>query len=225
MPTMDIHVTGLEEVKRSLGNLSPAAKDIMKLAINETAKAARGDLVEKARRTYMVKAGAFNKSMKLKRATKSSLTAILQSKGRPIPLRGFAYKKHNLATGDPAGAHQIRGNRNFPLVVDGRKAFYARMPQGHTGIFVRIAGSAGKGGIKGRWEKNQKGKWELQQRRTQNKKTGKDLKPREQIRQLYGSGIPVMIAGTRVYDEMKPQIEKKLHNKLEKYVEQALRRL
>lgn len=225
MPTMNIHVTGLEEVRRSLGRLAPAANDIMKAAINETAKAARGDLVAKARRTYMVKAGSFNKSMKLKRATKNSLTAVLHSRGKPIPLRGFVYIKHNVATGDPAAAHQIRGRRNFPLVINGRKAFYARMPQGHTGIFVRVAGSAETGGIKGRWEKNQKGKWELQKRRTRNKKTGEDLKPREQIRQLYGSSIPVMFGGTRVYDELKPQIEEKLHNRLENYVEQALRRL
>lgn len=114
MPTMNIHVTGLEEVRRSLGRLAPAANDIMKTAINETAKAARGDLVAKARRTYMVKAGSFNKSMKLKRATKNSLTAVLHSRGKPIPLRGFVYTKHNVATGDPAAAHQIRGRRNFP---------------------------------------------------------------------------------------------------------------
>lgn len=225
MPTIDIHVAGLEEVRRSLGHLAPSANDIMKTAINETAKAARGDLVAKARRTYMVKAGSFNKSMKLKRATKNSLTAVLHSKGKPIPLRGFAYTKHNVATGDPAAAHQIRGRRNVPLVINGRKAFYARLPQGHTGIFVRIAGSAEKGGIMGRWKKNQKGKWELRERRTQNKKTGKDLKPREKIRQLYGSSIPVMFGGTRVYDEIKPQIEQKLHDRLGNYVEQALRRI
>lgn len=222
MYTMDVHVMGLEKLQRKLGTLAPAAPDIMKTALNKTAKDARGQLVEKARKTYMVKAGAFNKSMKLKRATKNHLTATLHSRGKPIALRGFAYTKHNLTTGDPAAAHQIRGRRNVPLVVDGLKAFYARMPQGHTGIFVRIPGSVTKHG----WEKGENGKWRRTDRRLHRKHNPKEeLKPREQIKQKYGSSIPVMLGGTRVYDETKPQIEKNLQSKLENYVDQVLRRL
>lgn len=223
MYTMDVHVMGLEKLQRRLGTLAPAAPDIMKTALNETAKDARGQLVEKARKTYMVKAGAFNKSMKLKRATKGHLVATLHSRGKPIPLRGFAYKKHNQATGDPAAAHQIRGRRNFPLIINARKAFYARMPQGHTGIFVRIPGSAME---RGGWKKNEKGKWEATKRRLHKKNKPKEkLKPREQITERYGSSIPVMLGGTRVYDETKPRIEKDLQGKLENYVDQVLRRL
>lgn len=223
MYTMDVHVMGLEELKRKLGTLAPAAPDIMKTALNETAKDARGQLVEKARKTYMVKAGAFNKSMKLKRATKTSLVAVLHSKGSTIPLRGFAYRKHDPTSGDPAAAHQIRGRRNFSLVINGRKAFYARMPQGHTGIFARIPGSAME---RGGWKKDENGKWGTTKRRTHKKNKPKEkLKPREQIGERFGSSIPVMLGGTRVYDKTKPQIEKDLQGKLENYVEQALRRI
>lgn len=205
---MDVHVMGLDELKRKLGTLAPAARDIMKTAVNETAKDTRKSLVDRARRTYMVKAGAFNKSMKLKKATKSSLTATLHSTGKPIPLRGFSYVKHNVASREPAKAHQLRGRRNAPLVVDGMKAFYARMPTGHTGLFHRVEGSA------------------MQRRGTQTVRGKKrELKPREKIVEKFGSSIPVMIGGTRVYDKTKPRIEKSLQQKLENYTDQVLRRM
>lgn len=222
MYRMDVHVMRLDELERRLGNLAPAAKDIMKTAVNETAKEARNSLVDRARKTYMVKRGAFNKSMKLKKATKSSLTATLHTAGKPIALRGFAFIKHDVETGEPVKAHQLRGRRNVPLVIDGMKTFYARMKTGHTGLFHRVKGSS----MKHYWKKNEKGKMERKDRRTETVRGEKrDLKPREQITEKFGSSIPVMLGGTRVYDKTKPKIEETLQKKLENYTEQVLRRI
>lgn len=222
MYRMDVHVMRLDELERRLGNLAPAAKDIMKTAANETAKEARNSLVDRARKTYTVKRGAFNKSMKLKKATKSTLTATLYTAGKPIPLRGFAFIKHDVGTGEPVKAHQLKGRRNAPIIKNGRKAFYAKMPTGHTGIFHRVKGSA----MEFRWKRNAKGKMEADPLRKKSvRHTERKLKPREQIMEKFGSSIPVMLGGTRVYDETKPKIEETLQKKLENYTEQVLRRI
>ncbi len=76
------------------------------------------------------------------------------------------------------------------------------------------------------WEKNEKGKMESKKRRTETVRGEKrDLKPREQITEKFGSSIPVMLGGRRVYDETKPKIEETLQKKLENYTEQVLRRV
>lgn len=227
MNDMHVQVMGLDELKKRLGGMAPAARSIMKIAVNETAMDARRMMVDRVRKVYMVKSGAFNRAMRLKKATGTSLTATLHSAGKPIPLRGFAYKKHDVESGEAAKAHQLRGRRNVPLEKDGNKAFYARMPTGHTGVFERIKGSA----MKSRWKKGTDGKIHAEKRPKESKrrkdKNGRplQLKPREQIRELFGSSIPVMFGGTRTYDVIKPFIQDTLNKKLENYIEQVLRRL
>lgn len=216
MYSMDVQVMGLEELEKKLGTLAPMAKDVMKTALNETAKDARKELANKARNTYMVQYGAFNKSMKIRKARKSNPTATIYSVGKPIALRGFAYIPHNRESGEAAKAHQLRGNRNVPIGKKGYRMFYARMPQGHTGLFMRVPGST----MENKFKKNEKGKWERYKREQK-----KENKPREQIKEKFGSSIPVMLGGTRVYDEKKPEIEANLQNKLGNYVDQILRRM
>lgn len=193
--SIEVYLDGLEELKRDFSKLRVSAPEIVKMAVNETAIKARQDLFKKADSTYNVKKTKFNKSLKLNKASVSSLTATIHTKGRPLALSAFEYRRHTKA-GRAAMAHQLQSTRPVQLGKPGYRAFVARMQNakgpGHIGIFVRIKGSQMK-----------------------NKK-------KEQIKEFYGSGVPVMIGGERVYGSLKKQIEDELKYSLRRHAERIL---
>lgn len=193
--SIELYLDGLEELKRDFSKLRVSAPEIVKMAVNETAIKARQDLYKKADSTYKVKKTKFNKSLKLNKASVSSLTATIHTKGRPLALSAFEYRRHTKA-GRAAMAHQLQSTRPVQLGEPGYRAFVARMQNakgpGHLGIFVRIKGS-----------------------QMENKK-------KEQIREFYGSGVPVMVGGERVFGSLKNQIDNELKNALRRHAERIL---
>lgn len=209
--SIEVYLDGLEELKRDFSKLRVSAPEIVKMAVNETAIKARQDLYKKADSTYKVKKTKFNKSLKLNKASVSSLTATIHTKGRPLALSAFEYRRHTKA-GRAAMAHQLQSTRPVQLGEPGYRAFVARMQNakgpGHLGIFVRVEGSESKASEE--YRKSDKFKFK------------KKPKPREQIREFFGSSVPVMVGGERVFGSLKNQIEDELKNALRRHAERIL---
>jgi hypothetical protein len=97
-------------------------------AINKTMMQARTQAVKEVRSAgYNIKASTVRKTFKLQRSTKSCLTAVLTSSGKPIALIDY-------------GAKQTKSGVSV-VVKNGRKvlrhAFLAKMRSGHVGVFQR----------------------------------------------------------------------------------------
>lgn len=208
--SIEIYLDGLEVLKRDFSTLRVSAPEVVRLAVNETAIKARQDLLKKADSTYKVKKTKFNKSLRLTKASNSTLTAIISTKGRPLALAAFDYRRHTKG-GRAAMAHQLQTTRPVQLGEPGHRAFVARMPNasgpGHLGIFVRVEGSESKASKE--YRKSDKSK--------------KKLKPREQIREFFGSGVPVMVGGKRVYGSLSNEIGDQLKYALRRHAERVLK--
>ena len=95
-------------------------------------------------------------------------------------------------------AHQLQTTRPVQLGEPGHRAFVARMPNasgpGHLGIFVREEGTQMK-----------------------------DKPKKEKIREFFGSGVPVMVGGKRVYGSLSNEIENQLKYALRRHAERVLK--
>lgn len=195
--SIEIYLDGLEVLNREFSTLRVSAPEVVRLAVNETAIKARQDLLKKADSTYKVKKTKFNKSLRLTKASNSTLTAIISTKGRPLALAAFDYRRHTKG-GRAAMAHQLQTTRPVQLGEPGHRAFVARMPNpkgaDHLGIFVRVKGTQMK-----------------------------DKPKKEKIREFFGSGVPVMIGGERVYGSLAEQIGDQLKDALRRHAERVLK--
>ena len=84
-----IDASAAEGVKKSLGELQAKTPQVLKNAINSTAKKMRVRMVEQAQKSYTVKKARFNKATTIKNATVRSMTATITAKGEPMELKDF----------------------------------------------------------------------------------------------------------------------------------------
>lgn len=124
-------------VEKRLGNLAHKAPKVVCKSINDTATWARRELAKEAQKTYTVKAGGFNKSMKIKKAIYSTLEATISSQGETIELYKFKYSKGKNAT----KAQVLRSGGLKTLEKSGIKAFVAAFASGHKTIAQRVGKS------------------------------------------------------------------------------------
>ena len=71
----------LRQVQKRLGKMEKKAPAVISAALNDTARTGRVMLTNEARTRYVVKSGASKKNMTIKRATYSSLQAIITAQG------------------------------------------------------------------------------------------------------------------------------------------------
>lgn len=123
----------LGSIEKRLGGLASKAPKVLCKSINDTATWARRELAKEAQKTYTVKSGGFNKSMKIKKANYSSLEATISSEGETLELYKFKYSKGKNAT----KAQVLRSGGLKPLEKSGIKAFVAQFASGHRTIAQR----------------------------------------------------------------------------------------
>ncbi len=129
----------LRQVQKRLGKMEKKAPAVISAALNDTARTGRVMLTNEARTRYVVKSGASKKNMTIKRATYSSLQAIITAQGKTIGLSKFK------ATAPYSGAKgQVLKSSGLKALVNsqGNKAFAAGVTTGHpgrvhSGIFQR----------------------------------------------------------------------------------------
>ncbi len=130
-----IDQTDVERIKRDLRHVNDGLPISVMRALNRTVTGIRTDMVEIARREYTVKAKAARANISLIKARKGSLSAVVESRGKPIPMIDFAIypSKPQPRRKVPIKAEIIRGKRESV----GGGAFVAVMPSGHKGVFWR----------------------------------------------------------------------------------------
>ncbi len=177
----------LRYVEKELGGFYAKAPQVVRTAINQTAKDAQKLLLEKAKETYAVKSTAFTgksgSALRITRASTARLQAKLHSEGSPIDLYKFKTSPSKFSTGNarPSAtrAKALRANSLKNLKVDDRWAFVVRFKSGHVTLAQRVG------------------------------------KARLPIKTLYSQSIPQMIGNeARVYGVVEPEIEELLYKNL-----------
>ncbi len=141
MINVEVDKVSLQKVEKKLGKLQSKAPEVLKKALNQTAKQARKQLSQKAQETYAVKSGRFNKSMRIKNATNGNLEAEIRSQGKPMELKDFKVSPATAATGanrpDIVKAKVVKSNGMKGLAKGNVKAFVAKFGSGHGSVAQR----------------------------------------------------------------------------------------
>jgi hypothetical protein len=127
-------------VSRALGDLEEQTPNVLKNALNSTARKARNLLDNQAKKTYTIEKAGFSKEMKLKSATKNRLSAVLTTKGPVTDLIHFKVSpKPSVGGAVPEIIRvQVKKDGGYKdLVVNARKAFFVKFRSGHLAIAQR----------------------------------------------------------------------------------------
>lgn len=126
---IEVEQDSLRYVQKRLGRNSAQAPFAICNAANQTATWARRELLAKAQERYTVKVGGFNKNTTIKRASPSTLTAIIRVKGATLMLPRF----RTSAPKSGAKAAVLAGSGLQTLLYGGSiKAFKANVKAGKS---------------------------------------------------------------------------------------------
>lgn len=126
---IEVEQDSLRYVQKRLGRNSAQAPFAICNAANQTATWARRELLAKAQERYTVKVGGFNKNTTIKRASPSTLTAIIRVKGATLMLPRF----RTSAPKSGAKAAVLAGSGLQTLLYGGSiKAFKANVKSGKS---------------------------------------------------------------------------------------------
>jgi hypothetical protein len=140
--TVEVEKNTLRALEKKLDSAGKKIPNVMKKAINETAKQARKQLASEAQKTYVIKSGRFNKSMTLKNATNGHLEAIIGSTGRVTELKDFKVSPSRFTTGESRPSivkgKGLRSNSMKKLQKGDIKAFIVKFASGHVSVAQRL---------------------------------------------------------------------------------------
>ncbi len=201
----------IDRLDDRLKTMPERAPEVLRKTINDTAKSARREVARQAQDQYAVKAGAFNKAMKIENATQRYLQATIHTEGRPLPLYGFRARKNIGLTAAKAkvlsqGALKELILKNGDSNGKDLKAFVTKAGK-HVGIFQRM-------------NPEEKRK---QQSYFDSLEKGKKTTKRNAIKQLYSVSIPQMAGNEkRVYSKVQPVIMEELRRSLEEHIAEVM---
>jgi hypothetical protein len=173
--------SNLDEVRARFGTLAQGIEDKATVAaLNRTATTVRAAAVREIRREYGgLKAGAIRDELKIRRANRALLNAVIDLKGSRLPLIDFDARWKPGWKG--VTVRVKRGRKLIP------HAFIATMANGHRGVFVR-AQSAKSGNVEFRFGKG-----------SRRRKTGRDLP----VAELTGISLPRAFVNKNVQAVLK----------------------
>ena len=167
--------------------------NVIKKALNATARDAKTALADKARETYAVKSPRFKKAIKQKNATASNLVATLKITGKATALSDFKYRRHGGGASARGKLYKDGALKDLSL-NDKLKAFVVKYHSGHTAVVRRDP--------PGRYTKG------ISERR----RTGGDT---TKLKEFYSPSIPRMIGNeAKVYGIVKSKIQESLKKHL-----------
>lgn len=207
MIKFEVDENALKMIELKLDGMSAKAPEVLKKAINDTAKKLKSDLKVEVKKNYTAKVGGINKAISIKKATNRQIVAVVTATGKPIPLAQYKNVEE-----DSVRAKVIKKNKLKPLTLSGAdhngkdlKSFVAKMSNGHVGIFQRTPGKAMKG------------------YGSRTLKNGRKTKGRDGIKQFYGNSIPKMLGNEElVYSKVERKANIYLKESLEKHIAKVL---
>lgn len=141
MISVVIDKSTMKAIEKKLDSMGVKSADVLKKAINDTAKQARKSLAREAQKTYVIKSGRFNKAMTLKNATKSNLEAVIGSTGRVTELKDFKVSPSKVQTyesrPDVVKGKGLRSSNLKKLQKGDLKAFVVKFANGHQSVAQR----------------------------------------------------------------------------------------
>lgn len=188
----------LKKIETRLDNMGDRASDVLKKAINDTAKQARTRITKQAQTVYAARQGRFNKNMKIENAKKGSLVAIISSKGKATEL--MDYKTSPVRPPNQNNrpkvtkAKVIKKNSMKDLEKGDIKAFVVKFKSGHVSVVQRVHGKKMKSNPK-----------------------------KEFLRKLLSPTIPQMLGNEeKVYGIVQPNIYSDLQENINKHIGKVL---
>lgn len=146
-----VDMGSLTEIERALGAHRDKSRQVLKSAINNTAKATMKLLVDEAQKEHIIKKpSSIKKTLALRKASVGFLEAHVTSSGRVNELYSFSVKPRAYRPSNrPKAGHKGNVNRaNSPGALrftpgqkDKHKAFTVKFKSGHISIAQRIPGS------------------------------------------------------------------------------------
>lgn len=202
----------LKKIISQLGTLQAqiAAPNILKNALNATARKVRKQIVKDAKGEYAIKNSKILKdesqgAPKVLTATPSNLTAAIQSRGPMQDLMAFMTKP-NQGTG--AAAAQVMASGGLKtLEVDGLKAFVATFASGHTAIVQRHPPGEYSDGKNARAAKYG---------------AGADM---TKLKKLLGPAVPHMLGNETVREQAQALTYATLEQEIQKRIDKVLGRV
>lgn len=144
---VDLDDKMLNSIKRRLGRLGSKSNSVLEKAINATVGEIKADIAEQTAKRYNITKGAVRKASKVKKGSRSKLSALVTVKGPVLSMTKFKVSPARpilKARNRPARlAAAIKKGGLKPVSAD-PKAFVAKMKSGHIGVFART----------GRWDSN-----------------------------------------------------------------------
>lgn len=188
----------LKRIENALVGLEKKAPNVLKTAINATARQSRRELSTKAKKTYAVKLSGFNKSMKMKDATIGKMEAVIKTRGKAMELGQFRASPFRVTNGADRPkvmkGKVITERQMKELVNDDIKAFVVKFRSGHVAVVERVPGKKMKSNPK-----------------------------KEFLRKLLSPSIPQMVGNEKeVYGEMRPKIDQLLQENISRQIDRIL---
>lgn len=213
-----VEMQDLQRIEAALGMVKDKSKTVLRAAVNNTAKRSVEMLVEEARKEYIMRRPAHvRKTMEIKRATTSNLTAMVTSRGRVNELYDYSVNPSSYVTTDRPKrghkGHELRATRGktiqygaitrtgqFTKTKDKHKAFITEYQSGHITLAQRVPGT---------------------RRRS---KRPSHPKGEEKIKNIKATSIPVMLGNENgVYGTVAPKIQEELEQQIEQQILRLLR--
>lgn len=142
----EIKVVGIDEIEKKLGTLKKKAPAILCRAVNRASEKARTEAKREVSRKYFITQKNVLKTIRLTKASNTTLSSKVTSKGGAIalskfrvsPRRHVSRTKRGKASPSVYKAGVERAGGLKPLSGD-PKAFFAAMGTGHEGMMERVS--------------------------------------------------------------------------------------
>lgn len=136
----DVDDQNMKQIKKLLKQLGNKGPDVLRMAINDTARKARAGIPKNVSKIYTIKQKDFKQFETVQFATKARLTAKINIKSQVLTVYKYFQSKPNVPGIGGKGARiKVMKNSSFSEVGT-PKLFVATMRSGHTGVFQRRPG-------------------------------------------------------------------------------------
>ena len=184
----------INSIEKKLDSFGDKSVDVVKRAINLTAKSARKDLETEAKNRYVIKTSGFNRSMKIKNATKGNLVATISSQGSALEIKEFRVSPASYTTGknrpNVTRGKVLKRSTMKNLEKNNVKAFVAKFKSGHVAVVERVPS-----------------------------KRMKSNPRKEFLRKLLSPSIPSMLGNEEtMYNVINPNVETNLYDNINKVI-------
>jgi hypothetical protein len=133
----------LQVIEDALGSLKSESRKVLKNAVNATAKQAKADLAQEAKKTYVPKKTRFTKAMKTQNATTGNPTATINITGEQLELKDFKVSPATYKPKNKPDVYKAKVLLSSSLkgLQSNTKAFLAKFKNGHVSIVQRYGKS------------------------------------------------------------------------------------